>query len=77
MGFRLGDLVPDGMFVRPTRAQRGCYNKVRYESQGAARAAVRASLRRGDTCRDGETLGEYHCPRCLGWHVGHRKQKEN
>lgn len=74
-GFRLGDLIPPDLFPRPTSVQRGCFGKVRYQSAGAAEAAIRASLRRADTCRDGPALQYYSCPRCLGWHVGHRKEK--
>lgn len=75
MPFRLGDLVPEGTFPEPTRAQRGCYGKERHDSEGAAQSAVRASLRRDETCREGERLQTYRCRRCLGWHVGHGRVK--
>jgi hypothetical protein len=75
MGFKMGDLIPSGTLPGPSRAQRGCFGKVPYLSEGAALAAVRASRRREDTCEEGEALRAYRCPRCLKFHVGHNKNR--
>ena len=72
MTFRLGDYMPAHLKPRLTSVQRGCFNKVRYPSEGAANAAVRSSDRRAETQRGGP-LNAYKCPRCLGWHTGHRR----
>ena len=62
---RLGDLVdPRRIGARP------CWRKVRYLSHGAAKAHLRALLRRPDVY-GAETLKAYPCRYCAGFHVGH------
>jgi hypothetical protein len=70
MTWKLGDVIPAGLFPKPTAVQRGCFGKRPFPSQGAADAALRAMLRAG-YCRDGEKLKTYQCKRCLRWHFGH------
>lgn len=53
-----------------------CRGKDRHKSSGAAEAAVRSLIRRGQHRPEEGELNVYHCPRCLKWHVGHRHPKE-
>jgi hypothetical protein len=49
--------------------------KVAHKSWGAAEAHIRASLRREDTCVDGDRLEPYDCPSCGMVHVGHKRER--
>jgi hypothetical protein len=57
------------------RAQSMCKHKRRHGSQGAAEAAMRSLIQRGLHAPEAGELNVYPCPRCLGWHVGHRRQE--
>ena len=49
-----------------------CISKVRFATQ--KRAADVAKKQRRKT---GERIGEYHCPICGGWHIGHREKEHD
>jgi hypothetical protein len=50
------------------------HRKRQHRSQGAAEAAIRSLIKRGLHRPEDGALNSYHCPRCLRWHVGHRRE---
>ena len=48
-----------------------CWRKVKYKSEGAAKAHLR-SLLRSEGVQDESRLNVYQCSLCRWWHVGHR-----
>lgn len=75
MSFKLSTFAPARLLgVDTAFAERVCWRKTPYKSHGAAQAAIRASLRRADTCDQGDTLEPYQCPvRRDHWHIGHAR----
>ena len=55
----------------------GLCRKHRHSTSGAAEAAMRSLIRRGLHSRELGTLNVYQCRRCLAWHVGHTREREN
>lgn len=56
-------------------AKYGC-PKQPHDSEGAARAHIRSLKKAGTDWNDLGELEPYSCPKCLKWHVGHRRTKE-
>jgi hypothetical protein len=56
-------------------AARLCKRKYRHSTRGAAEAALRSLIGRELHRPELGTLNVYRCPRCLAWHVGHRREK--
>ena len=73
-------MISIGAYTGWVRHRRGCTGKGKFRSAGAAQAAIRALIKRGEDPDYGpvlkapELLEPYHCRHCGSWHFGHKRR---